>query len=151
MNYSNSHGKHYNADSSFYYGKQWQCVEFIKRYYFDHLRFKMPNDMGNAKDFFDPDVKQGELNKLRGLLQYRNDDNEPPAIDDILIFDGKYGHVGIVTKVTETEIEIIQQNIYMSPFETFPLMKGNGKYSVEGPKKRPVAWLRIPKKNVPQL
>lgn len=149
MDYSNSHGKHYNADSSFYYGKQWQCVEFIKRYYFDHLHFTMPNGMGNAKDFFDPEVKQGKLNKLRGLTQYMNDENESPAIDDILIFGGKYGHVGIVTKVTDTEVEIIQQNIYMRPFETFSLKKESGKYSV-GQKKKPNGWLRIPKENVPK-
>lgn len=143
MNYSESHGKHYTPDSSFYYGKKWQCVEFIKRYYYDHLHFTMPNGMGHAKDFFDPKVRNGQLNKQRGLLQFKNDSTSKPEVNDILIFGGKYGHVAIVTNVTETEIEVIQQNIYMKPRELFPLEFKNGRYTV-GDKKKPNGWLRLP-------
>jgi surface antigen len=144
MDYSKSHGKHYNSDSSFYYGKKWQCVEFIKRYYHDHLHFTMPDGMGHAKDFYDPGTDHGKLNKQRGLLQFQNDNDKAPAIGDILVFGGKFGHVAIVTKISETEIEVIQQNIYMTPRETFTLSFHNGKYSV-GKNKKPNGWLRIPK------
>ncbi|MCE3279992.1 MAG: Amidase [Bacteroidetes bacterium] len=143
MDYPKSHGKHYNKDSSFYYGKKWQCVEYIKRYYFDHLHFVMPYGMGNAKDFFDSSVKHGELNKQRGLLQFHNTNKEPPKVNDILIFGGKYGHVAIVASVKEKEIEVIQQNIYMTPRETFPLSFENGKYTI-GKKRKPNGWLRLP-------
>jgi surface antigen len=142
MDYPKSHGKHYNKDSSFYYGKKWQCVEYIKRYYFDYLHFEMPNGMGNAKDFFDSSVKHGELNKQRGLLQFTNDNTELPKVNDILIFGGKYGHVAIVSAVSEKEIEVIQQNIYMTPREKFSLSFENGKYSV-GKKRKPNGWLRL--------
>lgn len=144
MDYPKSYGKHYSKDSSFYYGKKWQCVEFIKRYYYDHLHFKMLNGMGNAKDFYDSKVRHGQLNRQRGLLQFKNDSTSRPEINDILIFGGKYGHVAIVAKVDNTEIEVIQQNIYMTPREKFRLQCINGIYSI-GEKKKPNGWLRIPK------
>ncbi|MDF2436837.1 MAG: Amidase [Bacteroidota bacterium] len=144
MNYSKSHGKHYNKDRSFYYGKKWQCVEFIKRYYHDYLHFTMPDGMGHAKDFYDPKILSGELNKQRGLLQFTNGSNEAPNVNDILVFGGKYGHVAIVTKVNEEDIEVIQQNIFMTPRETFPLQRHEGLFTV-GKKKTPNGWLRIPK------
>jgi surface antigen len=142
MDYSRSHGKHYNKDSSFYYGKKWQCVEFIKRYYHDYLHFTMPDGMGHAKDFYDPKVNSGELNKQRGMIQYTNGSNEPPKTNDILVFGGKYGHVAIVTKVNSDNIEIIQQNIFMTPRESLPLQNHKGLYTV-GKKKIPNGWLRI--------
>jgi hypothetical protein len=70
--YPQSHGKHYTKDSAYYYGKKWQCVEFIKRYYYDVYHHKMPDGFGHASSFFDKNIKQGELNKRRNLLQFRN-------------------------------------------------------------------------------
>lgn len=142
MDYPKSYGKHYSKDSVYYYGKKWQCVEFIKRYYFDYYHHQMPNGFGNAKDFFDNTIKDGELNKARGLIQYRNESSSCPKAGDILIFGGKYGHVAIVTKVTDSEVEVIQQNIYMSPRETFKLIVNNGKYTI-GENRKPEGWLRM--------
>src|SRR5690606_23830292 len=34
-------------------GLKYQCVEFVKRYYYEHLQHKMPDSYGHAKDFFD--------------------------------------------------------------------------------------------------
>jgi len=143
IDYAESHGKHYSADSAYYYGKKWQCVEFIKRYYYDVYHHKMPNGFGHAKDFMDKQTKQGKLNRERGLLQFRNNDNEPPKPGDILIFGGKYGHVAIVTRVDDHEIEVVQQNIYMTPRETFPLSFHDGVYTV-GKRRQPEGWLRMP-------
>lgn len=142
MDYPKSYGKHYSKDSSYYYGKKWQCVEFIKRYYYNHFHHMMPNGFGDAKSFFDKDVKDGELNKERGLIQFTNCSSSSPKEDDILIFGGKHGHVAIVTKVTATEVEIIQQNIYMTPRETFKLVFQNEKYTI-GEKRKPEGWLRM--------
>lgn len=145
VTYADSHGKHYTADSSFYYGKKWQCVEYIKRYYHDYLHFDMTNGMGNAKDFFDIHVQHGALNKTRGLLQFYNGMSEKPKPNDIFVYGGKYGHVAIVSKVSDVEVEVVQQNIYMKPREVFPLFFKNGLYTV-GDKKKPNGWLRIPEK-----
>lgn len=140
--YSKSYGKHYSKDSVYYYGKKWQCVEYVKRYYFDYLKHKMPNGFGNANAFFDKKLAQGAFNKSRGLYQYINGSNEPPKINDLLIFDGKYGHVAIVSEVKEDEIEIVQQNIFMTPRQTLPLKHSNTNYSI-GEKRKPLGWLRL--------
>jgi len=139
-NYSKSYGRHYSSDST-YYGKKWQCVEFIKRYYFDHLHFVFKDGMGHAKSFYDPNIKSGKLNRQRGLLQFANGMNSCPRPDDILVFDGSFGHVAIVTSVTKNTVEVIQQNIYMRPRQEFKLTLVDGNYTV-GDSRKPLGWLR---------
>lgn len=85
MDYPKSHGKHYSKDGSYYYGKKWQCVEYIKRYYYEHFHHKMLNGFGHAKSFFDNKLKDGELNKERGLIQYTNGSLSSPMIGDIIV------------------------------------------------------------------
>ena len=85
-------------------GLKYQCVEFVKRYYFEYLNHKMPDSYGNAKDFFDKSLKDGQKNKQRNLIQYTNYSQTTPKVNDLLIFEGttfnKYGHVVIISKVT---------------------------------------------------
>jgi surface antigen len=96
-------------------GLQYQCVEFVKRYYYEHLNHKMPESYGHANFFFDTIIKDGEKNILRNLTQYTNPSRTKPKENDIIIFDGsrtnKYGHVAIISKVSDNEIEIIQENL----------------------------------------
>jgi surface antigen len=95
-------------------GLKYQCVEFVKRYYFEHYNHKMPDAYGNAKDFFDQAIKDGKLNPKRNLLQFTNPSLTKPCIGDLIILDGHsgnpYGHVAIISNVSENKIEIIQQN-----------------------------------------
>ncbi|MGH1383917.1 MAG: CHAP domain-containing protein [Kordia sp.] len=95
-------------------GLQYQCVEYIKRYYYEHLNHKMPNSYGHAKDFFNSTVKDGKLNTQRNLIQYTNGSISKPETHDILVFQASwynsFGHVAIVTEVTENSVTIIQQN-----------------------------------------
>ena len=80
------------------YGQKWQCVEFVKRFYYEAKGHKMPNGYGNAKDFFDDTLPQGAYNSQRDLYQYRNGGNMKPAPDDLVVFQrGLYGHVAIIT------------------------------------------------------
>jgi surface antigen len=141
--YEKSYGKNYSGDGTCYYGKKWQCVEFVKRYYHQHLKFVFKDGMGHAKSFFDPGTKHGTLNKRRGLLQFSNGGQEKPKVNDILVFDSKFGHVAIVSRVDEHEVEVIQQNIYMTPRECFTLSAVNGRYIV-GEGRKPLGWLRKP-------
>ncbi|WP_242941926.1 CHAP domain-containing protein [Desulfonispora thiosulfatigenes] len=139
--YTTSHGKHYSADG-YYYGLKWQCVEYVKRFYYEAKKHPLPNLFGNAKDFYDPNLAHGEFNADRGLVQYKNGGNIAPMPDDILVFThATYGHVAIITEVGSDYIEIIQQNVGNKTREKFKLtVKGNS-YIIEA-KNPPTVWLR---------
>lgn len=138
-----SYGKHYSQDG-YYYGQKWQCVEFIKRFFYDSKRHKMPDVMGHAKTFFDDPLPDGAMNTRRGLFQYHNGSTEKPRPDDLLVFtDTKYGHVGIVTDVGPATVEIIQQNILFHTRQRLTLVSSNGHYFVSTPRV-PAGWLRTP-------
>ncbi|WP_242978070.1 CHAP domain-containing protein [Clostridium botulinum] len=82
------------------------------------------------------------MNKRRGLIQYRNGENEKPKVDDLLVFtDTKFGHVVIVTEVGDDYIEAIQQNMGSSSRDKFILEYKNKKYFIGG-KRSPAGWLR---------
>jgi len=129
-------------------GLKYQCVEFVKRYYYERFQHKMPNAMGNAKDFFAPAVADGELNKERGLIQYRNNAASAPVAEDLIVLApwvfNRYGHVAIVSEVGPDFVEVIQQNA--GPFgatrERFALTRANGVVRVEND--RVLGWLRMP-------
>ena len=110
---SNTQGRNLSKDG-YNIGMKYQCVEFTKRYYYEHLNHKMPDTYGNAKDFYDKKINDGNLNIKRNLLQYSNPSATKPKINDIIIFDktifNSYGHVAIIIKVDNNFIEIIQQN-----------------------------------------
>ena len=127
-------------------GLKYQCVEFVKRYYYEYLKHKMPDSYGNAKDFFDKSLKDGQKNNQRNLTQYTNNSRTKPKVDDLLVFEGtvfnKYGHVAIISKVTDKKVEIIQQNpgFFGQSRETFDLVLENDKWKIEND--RILGWLR---------
>lgn len=127
-------------------GLRYQCVEFVKRYYYEHLNHKMPNSYGHAKDFYVKGVADGAWINDRGLYQYSNPSSVMPQVNDLLVYDAtifnKFGHVAIVSKVTNSEIEIIQQNPGpVGPSrETYKLVKVKGKWRIEHDKI--LGWLR---------
>lgn len=139
-------GRHVSADG-YNYGLKWQCVEFVKRYYADHLGHRMPVVTGNAKDIFDRTLPDASYNEARALVQYANPSLKKPQVDDILVFDGhlgnRYGHVAIITQVTDDAIEIIQQNAGPDTptREWLPLHKEGKRYEVA--RKRVLGWLRV--------
>lgn len=66
-----SRGRNTSVDG-YNLGIRHQCVEFVKRYYFERFGHRMPDSYGHARSFFDPSLADGELNARRGLLQFRN-------------------------------------------------------------------------------
>ena len=126
------------APDGYNLGLKYQCVEFVKRYYYQHLKHKMPDSYGHAKDFFDSKIADGGYSKRRDLKQYSNPSASKPAVSDLIVYKGtlynEYGHVSIVSQVFENEIEIIQQNPGpMSPSrERIPLIKtADGRYQID--------------------
>lgn len=118
-------------------GLKYQCVEFVKRYYFEHLDHLMPNSYGHAKDFYDASLEDGQINRDRNLIQFTNPSSTKPQMNDLLIFSpttfNQYGHVAIISKVDGDEIEIIQQNAgaFSSSREKFPISLKDGKWEIE--------------------
>lgn len=102
------------AEDGYNLGLKYQCVEFVKRYYYEYLNHKMPDSYGHAMDFFDNGLADGEWNAQRGLIQYHNSGKSKPEVNDLIVFkalpDEPFGHVAIVSAVYDDGIEIIQQN-----------------------------------------
>lgn len=123
---NNAEGRNWGKDG-YNIGLKYQCVEFVKRYYYEHYQHKMPNSFGNAIDFFDPKLVDGEKNLKRDLIQYRNPSSKRPEVGDLLIYSAtklnQFGHVAIVSKVDGDEVEIIQQN-------PGPFAKSREKYKI---------------------
>ena len=134
------------TDDGYNLGMKYQCVESVKRYYYQYLNHKMPDSYGNAKDFFNTQVADGKMNESRNLNQYTNPSKSKPKTNDLIIFNGtifnRFGHVAIITNVSENEIEIIQQN--PGPFEksrkNFSIENRDGKWSIKNEKV--AGWLR---------
>lgn len=103
------------APDGYNLGLKYQCVEFVKRYYYEHLNHKMPNTYGHAKDFFDQSLGDKGFNQKRGLMQYRNVREFAPQVNDILVYNGyagnRFGHVAIISQIGADYIEIVQQNM----------------------------------------
>jgi hypothetical protein len=135
------------APDGYNLGIRYQCVEFVKRYYYQRFGHEMPEPRGNARDFFDPRTADGARNTQRGLLQFRNGSPTPPQADDILVLGpgafNPYGHVAIVAQVERGEVEVVQQN--GGPFagsrRTFRLVREAGGWRIADRRVR--GWLRM--------
>ena len=134
------------APDGYNLGIKYQCVEFVKRYYYEHLNHKMPDAYGHAKQFFDATLADGARNTHRDLLQYANGSQSKPLPDDLLVFGpsllNRYGHVAIVATVTDSGLEIVQQNPgpFGSSRERLPLVSEGGHWRCQN--RRVLGWLR---------
>ena len=132
-----------NVIDGYNIGLKYQCVEFVKRYYFERFGHRMPNSYGHARDFFDSTVADGALNADRALLQFCNGSAAMPEVDDLLVLDGwggnPYGHVAIISRVGDGEVEVVQQNTG-STRGTYDLDMIDGKWRIDS--KRVLGWLR---------
>lgn len=133
-----------NVKDGYNIGLKYQCVEFVKRYYFEHYQHKMPDASGNAVDFFNPDLADGKINPARALVQFTNPSFTKPQVGDLIVMNGGvYGHVAIVSEVNADEVQIIQQNpgAHADSRVWFDLEKNaRGKWYID--KSRILGWLR---------
>src|SRR5690554_433437 len=134
------------AQDGYNLGLKYQCVEFVKRYYYEHYNHKMPDSYGHAKDFFTTGLADGALSSRRNLYQYTNPSHSKPQVGDLLVYAptvfNKFGHVAIVSKVGKKDVEIIQQNPGSRgpSSETYALRQHDGTWKVE--KSNILGWLR---------
>ncbi len=125
-------------------GLKYQCVEFVKRYYYEKFNHKMPDSYGHAVHFFDTNIpNESAYNRFRGLYQYRNGCTRKPRVSDIVVFKTEginiFGHIGIISKVTDTSIEMVQQNYGTKTRITYDLKKIFGRYYMDD--KEVLGWL----------
>ena len=119
-------------------GLKYQCVEFVKRFYYEQYNHKMPNSYGNAKDFFKHSLADGAFNQDRGLYQYKNGSATKPKIGDLIVFGptqwNEFGHVSIVSKVGRNTVEYVQQNPGPNnPSRETVTMETNNSYRLDHP------------------
>lgn len=133
-------------------GLKYQCVEFVKRYYYEVYDHKMPDSYGHAVSFFDKYLRDGSMNSRRELIQYKNP-GKKPQIGDLIVMDktlwNRYGHVAIVSEVTGNDIEITQQNPgpYAESRVRIPVYQTNGgAWFVDH--KRVLGWLHYDKEQI---
>jgi len=138
-----THGR--NVVDGYNVGLNYQCVEFVKRYYLEHYDHRMPNSYGHAKAFFDTTLADGVLNKDRGLLQFSNPSSTAPRVGDLVVMGAwagnSFGHVAIISALEGDEVEIVQQNT-RSTRNSFDLENSDGRYRIESD--RILGWLRLP-------
>lgn len=86
------------------YGDQYQCVEYVKRFYSVALGVDTSGWTGNANTYY-------QTAQIKGLQAFANGGSTPPHPDDIIVFEGgAAGHVAVVTGTTQTQVQIIEQN-----------------------------------------
>lgn len=143
---STTNGRNLSHDG-YNLGLRYQCVEFVKRYYFERYDHRMSDSYGHARDFFDRSLPDGGFNAKRGMLQFSNGSSTRPEPDDLVVFRpwlfNQFGHVAIVASVDAASLEIAQQN--PGPFgqsrESFPVVYRDGKWFIEH--WRVLGWLRL--------
>ena len=140
--YSNGNND-YNSKTWSSYGLQYQCVEYVNRFYVQALGHTNMIHTGNANQYF-------SSASGRGLDAYPNGGTVPPQPGDILCSNGgSYGHVAIVREVTNNNIYVIHQNWANSASDNskkISMAVSGGKYTISGfSSKYPVVgWLRKP-------
>jgi hypothetical protein len=122
------------------YGLQYQCVEYIKRFYGEALGVESESWRGNAIDYFSNAEQYG-------FTIYRNGESRTaPSPDDLLVFSSAtsvYGHVAIVTGVTSNSVSIIEQNWSRTGTASLILNNTGGKYTISSRGSYAVlGWLR---------
>ena len=89
-------------------------TEFVKRYYSEVMSIQLPDSLLEGSDFFDPAIPDGAVNPATGLVQYTKPSKTAPEKNDILVFsEADYnpgGHVAIIGKMDQLELEAVQQN-----------------------------------------
>jgi surface antigen len=90
-----------NREGNVYFGEKWQCVEFMRRFYYKAYGFYI-SKTGNAKTFYGNS----------GLKSYPNGDSVAPQPGDILCMTNSgAGHVAIITEVGSNYIKVAHQNV----------------------------------------
>ena len=103
------------VSNNIYTGIQWQCIEYVRRWYIIVLNLTFPS-IEHAIDLWTIDyVYHPITNKQYRFYSILNGSDVEPKLADVLIFKKsqhyKYGHVAIITRVTKDAIYLAEQNM----------------------------------------
>jgi len=123
----------------------YQCVHLVKQFAAQYHEV-IDYEVGSGANMW------SLLPQESGYLPIANDSSivQPQVGDFVVWWGGTYGHVAIVSRVMENEIEVFEQNIlYPSPFRELPINKRpDGTWHMEpGPRLSNYTvqgWLRYP-------
>ncbi|MCS7029163.1 MAG: CHAP domain-containing protein [Bacteroidia bacterium] len=133
--------KPHRSEKGIYYGIKWESTEFVRRYYYEKLKYYIPAKYHYAITWVGHNIKAGERNPI-GLRQYYNGGTVKPQKDDIIVFKNKrYGHAAIIGEVYEDMVVLYQQNVWGWSKEKCKLKKENHRYYIES-YLTPIAWMR---------
>lgn len=142
--FTNTNGRNVTADG-YNLGLKWQCIEFVKRYYYEIYNHKMPYSFGNAKEFFDESLGDQEYNEARDMLQFRNTRRHKPQVDDLIIYgasdENPFGHMGIISSIDDGKIIMVQQNMGTKTRQELILAEYEGIYTIADFNIK--GWLRL--------
>lgn len=140
----NNNCQSYNYIDGNYIGIKWQCVEYVRRYYYEVYNMDLAAlYRGDANTFYDNADNMG-------LESYANGGATAPSVGDILVSNGGGdGHVAIIKSVTNSQVCTIQQNFSNDVNDDdrcLTLTETNGNYNVNGfSTSYPIqGWLRVP-------
>jgi surface antigen len=97
-----------NVSQGLITGMKWQCVEFVRRYYLKifSINLRALYSGGNANTWYD------HADDMH-LARYANGSSVKPRAGDIIVSSGgTYGHVAIVSDVSDNEVCIVEQNFH---------------------------------------
>ncbi len=133
------------------YGYKWQCVEFVRRF---HATNNGPNVWNRNNSW--PTIGSAyadngayhylDLAASLGLAAIPNGDTRRPQPDDILVFNrattigDTFGHVAIVTGVTDAGVTVVEQNWSTTGYKFLPrdtsrsgyFLADRGSYPIRG-------------------
>lgn len=126
-------------------GMKWQCVEYVKRYYYLNYGKTWYIPGQNANDYY------GNATAL-GLTAFPNTGTTAPQVGDILAFaggSGELGHVAIIRELGADYVKVIQQNVTQNSRDadfSYSLTVSDGTYTVSaamlGQSYTTQGWLR---------
>ena len=117
------------APDGYEFGKKFENIEFIKRFYYKEYGRKIPVE--TVAELYNPKLNSGEKNIAINLYQYSDD--SIPEIGDIILSKTPFGeYAGIVTKVTDDSVEIVRQNFWKETRKRFKIISENGNLKVDG-------------------
>ncbi len=142
--YSNGSASYYSAIANtvngYYTGIKWQCVEYVRRYYYTIFNTQFSNGVaGDAGTWF------GAASGL-GMTPYTNGQTTTaPQVGDILC---STTHIAIIKRVVGNKLFTAQQNVYQDtndPDRQLTLSKSaDGRYTISGGPGTIQGWLRKP-------